>query len=1358
MNTRETFQDWAELLPQIAFEIDIEGKVTHANQQAFDAFGYTHEELDQGLYALRMFIPEDTNRAKETIARLLNGERIPELDLTAVRKDGSTFPVIVYGAPITEEEKPIGVRGFIVDISERKQIENALIESETKFRTIFENANDEIVYLDESGTIIEVNRKVEDIFGWKPGDVIGKNFTELPFLELESIEDVSGMFRRGFDTPNQDLTTLKVKRKDGTPVFIEVSNQILQLENGAKRSLVIIRDITERIWSEDELKRKEEYFRSLIENAEDGIVIVGGDAKVNYFGPSVEQMLGVKSQERLGKNVLDLIHPDDIANASDVLTELLRKPGEIVRAEVRGRHIDDSWRVLEITGRNLIDNPAVGGIVTNFRDITERREAEDALKFRSAFESLITTISTRFINLSPGEIDSEITGALKLIGEFAEVDRSYVFKYSEDGTTISNTHEWCAEGIEPQINNLQELSVEEASWMMDTLDQSNVFYIPCVADLPPEAALEKELLEAQDIQSLIMVPMKCGGSSLGAVGFDSVRTRRVWSDEGIKLLQMMGQILANALARKNAERALQKVYDEVEQRVKERTAELAETNVQLMQEVAERVRAEQALRESETKYRMLVDNSATPITYYSIDGQIMFVNEVGARNLGGTSDDFIGKSIIELFPEEADVITSRIRRIVESGIGYDHETQVHLPIGNRWFFSNLQPMTDASGKIFAIQAVSQDITERKQAQEALRESEERFRSIIENSHDVIVLVSAEGKTLYASPSIERITGYAANERENNPFWELIHPDDMPGVTENFTKILSTPGATESIELRLKRKDGEWRWVAGTGKNSLDNPILRAIVCNYRDVTQRKQAEEALRESEETYKTLLDGLDEAVFRLSMPEVICEYISPAAQKVFGHSAEAFMSTSMFITHIIHPDFLQYFEDKYNEVLQGKIGEPYEYKIVDTDGNERWIMQTQRGVFDDGGNCVLIEGICRNITELKTAEEALRESEEKYRKLIEDFDHPIWVFDREGIVQVANSAAAKSLGRKPEDFIGRSMTEYSPERASMIMERNRQVIESRTSASYEDMFELPAGQKWFWSNLQPVRDSNGNTTGVQTISYDITERKRSESKLKQYSAELQDVNEELARYAEVASHDICTPLRAIRYYTHLLRKDSKSISIKKHQSYLDTIDTAVHEGEDLAKNLLKLSHLSQNEIRMEKVDVGKLLEKMIVSSGLSEDVGIVMKKKWPTIDTDPTLIGQIFRNLIDNAVKFRSDPAGRIELSWKAADDQGYEFTVRDHGIGIDPSHHEDIFEIFKQLHHKEEYQGTGIGLAVVKKAASRLGGSVHVKSKLGKGSSFIFTIPRYASSDRSEQETPQRTRKRGSSTARRKSRSS
>jgi len=572
-----------------------------------------------------------------------------------------------------------------------------------------------------------------------------------------------------------------------------------------------------------------------------------------------------------------------------------------------------------------------------------------------------------------------------------------------------------------------------------------------------------------------------------------------------------------------------------------------------VEEIAEREQAEKALRESEKKYRMLVENSATPITYYDIDGQIMFINEVGAKNLGGIPDDFVGKSITEVFHEEEAIITSRIRRIVESGIGYDHETLVHLPTGNRWFFSNLQPMTDANGKIFAIQAISQDITERKQAQEALRESEERFRSIIDNSHDVIVLVSAEGKTLYASPSIERITGYTADEREMNPFWELIHPDDIPGVTENFTKILSAPGATESIELRLKHKDGKWRWVEGTGKNFLNNPILSAIVCNYRDVTERRRAEEALKRSERDYRELFESTIDGMFVIDAETMSIVLANNTFASLFGFNTSEEM-IGINALDFIHPaDRYEIEEILTVSIFKKDLREIAECRVITQNGNQIWV-----------------EGVGTRI-------------------------------------------------------------EYHGRLASLVSLRN------------------------------------------------VTARKQSEAQLQQYSAELQDANEELTRYAEVASHDICTPLRAIRYYTHLLRKEPKNISIKKHHSYLDTIDTAVHEGEDLAKNLLDLSHLGQNEIRLERVDVGKLLEKVIVSCGLTEDTGIVMKKRWPTIDTDSALLGQIFRNLIDNAAKFRSDLAGRIELSWKAVDNQGYEFTVRDDGIGIDPMHHEEIFEI-------------------------------------------------------------------------------
>ena len=212
------------------------------------------------------------------------------------------------------------------------------------------------------------------------------------------------------------------------------------------------------------------------------------------------------------------------------------------------------------------------------KELAERARAEEAVQDRLVLEKLITSISTDFINLAPDAIDAGIQHALEVIGEFAEGDRSYVFRFSEDGTTMDNTHEWCRVGIEPQIQNLHAQPVETLPWCTAKIKWLEIVHVPCVADLPSEARVDQEQMQRQAIQSFIQVPMVYRGVAIGFVGFDSVHKERAWSEDVVTLLTIVGEIFVNALEHKRAQKALQLAYQTLEQRVEERTHELAVLN------------------------------------------------------------------------------------------------------------------------------------------------------------------------------------------------------------------------------------------------------------------------------------------------------------------------------------------------------------------------------------------------------------------------------------------------------------------------------------------------------------------------------------------------------------------------------------------------------------------------------------------------------------------------------------------------------------------------------------------------------------------------------------------------------------
>ena len=253
-------------------------------------------------------------------------------------------------------------------------------------------------------------------------------------------------------------------------------------------------------------------------------------------------------------------------------------------------------------------------------------------------------------------------------------------------------------------------------------------------------------------------------------------------------------------------------------------------------------------------------------------------------------------------------------------------------------------------------------------------------------------------------------------------------------------------------------------------------------------------------------------------------------------------------------------------------------------------------------------------------------------------------------------------------------------------------------------------------------------------RALEREIAERKQSEEELRvvhltlaQKARELEEANADLAQYAYAVSHDLKTPLRGIHHYADFLREDLDASLEGEQKAYLDGLGRAVCQAEELVDGLLELSRVGSRDLAYEAIDLGTLLHELIASLNVPEDVDIVCEGAWPTIEVEPILVRQIFQNLIINAMKFNRAPHKRVELGWYSVGEHACELFVRDNGIGIDLRYIEQIFHVFQRLHTQQEYDGTGIGLAIVKKAVSRMGGTVRVVSTPGEGSTFFVTLP-------------------------------
>lgn len=371
-------------------------------------------------------------------------------------------------------------------------------------------------------------------------------------------------------------------------------------------------------------------------------------------------------------------------------------------------------------------------------------------------------------------------------------------------------------------------------------------------------------------------------------------------------------------------------------------------------------------------------------------------------------------------------------------------------------------------------------------------------------------------------------------------------------------------------------------------------------------------------------------------------------------------------------------------------------------------------------------MIDELRQRVASLEEAKRALSEKYQRLRSIIVNNVDGVIVVDHEGIIRFMNPAACRFfLERcKKGNLLGEMF-------GIPLVNGESTEVDILTSQDVPRVAEMRVmGIEW-----------EGEPAYLASLR-DITARKQIEQSLREKTAELASANAELSQYAYVVSHDLRAPLRAVRNYADFIREDlGEQLDLlapvaEDLRTYLDGLNIAVNEADAFVSDLLELSRLGRRERTLEMIDMGEFLHQQLAMFDVDDEVDVVMEETWPKIEADLVLLEQIFRNLISNALKFNRSEYKRLELGWRCVTSDSvlgergekvYEFFVRDNGIGIDPRYHARIFRMFERLHTREEYNGTGMGLAIVKKAVDKLQGSVRLTSSLGQGSTFFVVLP-------------------------------
>ena len=754
-------------------------------------------------------------------------------------------------------------------------------------------------------------------------------------------------------------------------------------------------------------------------------------------------------------------------------------------------------------------------------------------------------------------------------------------------------------------------------------------------------------------------------------------------------------------------------------------------------DITARKQAEEALKESENRYRAIF-NSPLQIVYINdLQGRFLEANDCTLKMMWYPQEEVRKLTYQEIvYPEDLPRAFEYLAQVAASGIMPPVEIRVVAKSGELvWIETSAIPL-EQDGEVYAVMGFAQDITERKRAEEVLRESEERYRGLFENSIEGVFTADITNHFTSVNKALEEITGYSQEEFSGMNYREFVSPEVAEVLFQQYTRLFKTGEPIRNLVYDLVRKNGERRWVEGYVNLIKKENEVAGFQGTIRDITERKRTEEKLAKAAAIIDAMVDGITITDMQGRMVN-----INRAATVQTGYEEKDVIGktpTELFIVGKDQPKFYENLE----AMLSGKPIEDTEYLLRRKDGTELPVSINLSVLRDSEGNPDKIVAVHRDITESKRAEEALGESEERFRGLFENSIEGVFTADLATHFTSVNMAMEEISGCSQEELIGMSYRKLtSPEATEFIFEQYNKLF--RTGVPLRNLaYELirKNGERRLLEGFVNVIRKGNKIVGFQGTIRDITEHKRAEEErealykdLKETARKLEHSNKELQDFAYIASHDLREPLRKISSFGTLLQDSLEGKLDEDQQENFEFMIEGAKRMQTMIDDLLTYSRLTTRAKPPERVDLNEVmkdLRSLELATRLDETKGIIhVPEPLPSIQGDPSQMHQLLQNLIGNGLKFHQEGIPpEITVRAHEIENDMVRMEVQDNGIGIDEKYYEQIFTMFKRLNSRAHYEGTGIGLAVCKKIVNRHGGEIGVESTPGEGTTFWFMLPR------------------------------
>jgi len=716
---------------------------------------------------------------------------------------------------------------------------------------------------------------------------------------------------------------------------------------------------------------------------------------------------------------------------------------------------------------------------------------------------------------------------------------------------------------------------------------------------------------------------------------------------------------------------------------------------------------------------------------------------VGATHLGNiytgqffyddepVDEDFFTQQA-ETYGFDKDSYMDAFRRIPK----YNRETITHLMSFLAKFTSYI------SGISLANLQLEKEIREREKAEQALKESEAHLRTLIRTLPDLVWLKDLQGIYLSCNPRFERFFGAKEKDIIGKTDYDFVDKE-LADSFRMHDKVAMAEGKPSKNEEEVAFAEDGHREMLETIKTPMydSNGRLTGVLGIGRDITDRKRAEEARRDSEAFTKAVMDNLPigVAVHSIELPAVKFEYMNDNFFKLHRTTREKLTDPDAFWTSA-------YEDPKFREEIKQRVmddyasGDPgqlhWEDVPITRKGEETSFISAQNVPVP---NKPLMISTVWDVTERKQAEEALKDRERLLNEVgriakIGGWEMDLvtsqakWTRGTYDIVEIEYDQPVPG----PDEHIGY----YLPEYQSLVSDAMEALIEEDRPLDFEAQARTAKGNvRWFHAIGRATREE-GRCIKVYGTFQDITDRKQAEEEIRnlnrdlelrvqQRTMALEGADKELEDFVYSVSHDLRAPLRSISGFAQIIDRRHKASLNEEGQHYFDNIIKASRQMGELIDDLLKFSRLGRKAVQLQAVPLDDVFKTALETlSDPIEKTGaqINIPERMPVIQGDLTLATHIFINLLENAIKYhKPDEPPRIDVRFEV-EDQAVIVSIADNGIGIEPAYHEKIFNIFQRLHSQEDYPGTGIGLAAVKKAVQIMGGRVWVESEPGNGSVF------------------------------------